>query len=137
VFEPERDETVIGYCQLRQSNAGVSIWDAVKSFNDPLDDVRQTKNACVWTYDDKTPSNSADELDGSGETGGWLSPFDPVENLQHQLKNLLSMNASMQFKYLNFASATTGLHSRYGVLNFEHKLFTLEECCWGSRCWWG
>ena len=60
VFEPGVDQKTTGYCQLRQSTSGVSRWEAVQSFNDPLHDVQQTPASCVWAYDELS-TNAADQ----------------------------------------------------------------------------
>ena len=66
--------------------AGLSIWKAVKSFNNPLEDVRQTPSSCVWVHNDAQVA--VDGGDGAN-VSLWQYPFDAAKDLRHQLQELL------------------------------------------------
>ena len=94
VFRPDVGQNVTGYCQLRRSVDQLSLWETVRSFNDPLEDVVQDQDACVYVHEDIHVR--ADEIPEAAVDAG-------VENLgaslQTQLKSYMSMNETVQATY--------------------------------------
>ena len=109
VFLPGPDQDAVGYCQLRRSVAGLSLWAVVKSFNDPADDVLEAPGSCVWAYADvNARDDSGQGEDDDARTSQNLS--EPVENLQDQVQSFMTMDETVQLNQLIAAEKRSGQH---------------------------